>query len=505
MTSRCIGCALLGATLAATLAQTAARADDAGKTLVIKASSIVSASGDSIAGGGVVITDGKIVALGASVDIPSGATVREFAGAVISPGLIDANCAIDFETPQLGWRYAYESCSDPRHGRYGSARPATWPREHSVWSRMATFAAREHLHASADEACGPACSGVPTFSLRAPGMPADATAIGVLPFASWAEESAEVIPHLLVIDSINLLSKDFSRLAQSGVTTVYVAPDSASVIGARGAIVKTAGPLARRVVQRAAAVQAAVGRDPAARGRNNDLPPVYGPPPSPMTRRPTTRMGVDMVFRKAFYDARQAAAGKSLHGADAPPAEAVPVLNEILNGTIPIRIQARAQHDIFSALRLSAEFGLKPTLVELTEAYQAVAALKDAAAPVVFGPVFANARGWRRYSGEADDPRLSTPALLESNQLQFALTANDLRDEEGLARQAMFAVANGLSRKAALQAITRTPAEILGIQDRCGDLAVGLDADLVVWSSDPLSATSRPLLVLVNGQVAYAE
>ena len=125
----------------------------------------------------------------------------------------------------------------------------------------------------------------------------------------------------------------------------------------------------------------------AAASRTN-LPPSYGPSPTFHTRRPTTRMGVDWVFRKAFFDARRARAGQQPHGVDVPPKEALPVLQQVLDGEVPLRIHARMQNDIFSALRLAREFDLKFVFEEATEAYRCLPQLKAAGMPVIFGPVF---------------------------------------------------------------------------------------------------------------------
>ena len=54
-------------------------------------------------------------------------------------------------------------------------------------------------------------------------------------------------------------------------------------------------------------------------------------------------MGLVFVFRKAFYDAARQRDGLPLYGADTPSAEALPVLLDILEGRVPLRIQARLQ------------------------------------------------------------------------------------------------------------------------------------------------------------------
>jgi imidazolonepropionase-like amidohydrolase len=51
-----------------------------------------------------------------------------------------------------------------------------------------------------------------------------------------------------------------------------------------------------------------------------------------------------------------------------------------------------------------------------------------------------------------------------------------------------------------LRAITLTAAELAGIADRAGSIAVGKDADLVLWSGDPFAPASRPVRVWIRGE-----
>ncbi|MEW6251008.1 MAG: amidohydrolase family protein [Planctomycetota bacterium] len=446
----------------------AAPPDDQSEVLVIRAARVYTMTGDPIDQGMVRIRDGKIEAVGKDLAVPAGAKVIERRTGILTPGLIDACCVLNAEIPQMGVQPTY-----PRPPR-------------SLWLKLGEYAAR-HPSGEEEDDCDVKASELdPAF------------ASGLSPFVIWSEESSEVTPHRLVIDSVNLLSNDFARLLRGGVTTVYLSADSANVIGARGTIVKTAGALDQRVVRRADAVKVALGADPGRRGHANMLP--SGGAPTFYNRRPTTRMGVEWVFRKALYDARRSAAGGALHGADRPPEAALPVLLQMLAGEVPVRVQARMQHDIFTALRLAREFGLKFTLEEATEAYRALPQLKAAGVPVIFGPLYMDPAGWRQIAGEADRPRLNSPRQLAEAGLELALTAQELRDEEGLVRQGMLAARYGLSADAALRAITATPAKLLGLADQAGTLKPGTAADLVVWSDEPLAATSRPILVLIGGR-----
>ncbi len=540
------GLALLSALAPASVAE----------VIAVRAAKLLGADGT---GGAAVILieDGKIVSIGPDVQVPDGATVIEADGQrVVTAGLVDANCTLNFEIPQLAVRWSpyatkhdHEACEHADRVVVGAA-PDLWRERYltdaspivsntvrdresamasmydpsfenggdSLWDRHDQahrhgvsggqgadgfwwrLAEAVHIHAEAHAEGECLCGRPPAMLQQATAR--ESFALGVPTRQTWTEHAAEIVAHLGVIDSLNLLSSDFDRLVRSGVTTVFVAPDTASVIGMRGAIVKTAGKLDQRVVREHDAVLAAMGGDPSYRGRSNRLPPFYGPAPSVFTRRPTTRMGVDFVFRKAFYDAVRDGRGLPLSGADVPPTAALPVLRAILKHEVPLRIQARLSHDILSALRLSREFEFPFTLTEATEAYAVLPQLKAADVPVIYGPIFMTPRGWRGV-GEADDPRLDTPRRLHARQIPFALTASDLRDEEGLARQALFAVRYGLPRSAALRAVTETPAQMMGLADRLGRLTTGTDADLVIWNDDPFSATSRPVLVLIDGQVVY--
>ena len=56
----------------------------------------------------------------------------------------------------------------------------------------------------------------------------------------------------------------------------------------------------------------------------------------------------------------------------------------------------------------------------------------------------------------------------------------------------------------AWKAITINPATILGVDDRIGSLEVGKDADLVIWTADPMTTIGgQAYVTIVNGQIAF--
>ncbi|MBI5863711.1 MAG: amidohydrolase family protein [Planctomycetes bacterium] len=510
---------------------------DAGSVIAIKARLVCPVSGPAIERGVVLIEDGRVTAIGTDVAIPEGAKVIDAPDGVVTPGLIDACCVVDPEIEENGAyfrsRFSCPDCAElyRRHLKATNggatvghtlserdlcprcrAKAAAEAPAASLWREVAgkaaaaeflpadgTVSLRADEHEGHNHGGGDICAGICGGPNTAKDDASPFAAVITTPRTTWAEHSSEVVPHTLVVDSVNLLSSDFERLLRSGITTVYVAPDSASVIGARGAIVHTGGDLAKRIVRSADAVKATMGSDPSYRGRSNMMP--AGGYADMHTRRPTTRMGVDFVFRKAFYDADRWQNGIPLHGADTAPAAAFPVLQKVRAGEIPLRVQARMQHDIISALRLAHEFGLKITLDEGTEAYKCIPELKATGTAVIYGPLFMAPPGARDFVNEAENPLLTTPKLLSEAGIPFAITAQEMRDEESLIRQAMVAARYGLPAEIALKSVTLAAANLLRLPESFGVIKQGAEADLVVWSGDPLKADSRVRTVVIGGQV----
>lgn len=301
----------------------------------------------------------------------------------------------------------------------------------------------------------------------------------------YAEQQSEVVPELQVIDGVNLRHKAFKRLLERGVTTVHVDADPASVVGSQSCVVKTGG--SKRVVIEAGAIGATVGPDAWTRGWNRRP---FGAP-THMTRRPNTLMGAVWVFREAFFRAKHA-------GQDATPAQAV--MKEVMAGKRGLNFLARRRGEIEAALRLSREAGAPVILRQAQEVHHILDLVAEAKASVIFGPLQDLEASAQRSVLE---PRLDTPALLALSGIPFCLTSAGETGQDDLRGQALLAVRHGLESSVALDAVTAAPAAILGLEDRLGSLTKGFDADVVVWSGPPLAATTKPLAVMINGEVVF--
>jgi imidazolonepropionase-like amidohydrolase len=76
-------------------------------------------------------------------------------------------------------------------------------------------------------------------------------------------------------------------------------------------------------------------------------------------------------------------------------------------------------------------------------------------------------------------------------------------DQEKLFLQAAMAVRLGIDDEMALEGITINGARAFGIDDRVGSIEKGKDADLVVWTGNPLDVRSHVILTMINGKIFY--
>ena len=158
----------------------------------------------------------------------------------------------------------------------------------------------------------------------------------------------------------------------------------------------------------------------------------------------------------------------------------------VVEGRTPLLIRVSRAADIRQALALAREENVRLILEDAQEAWLVADEIAAAKVPVLIDPQDDLPRSFELLGA-----RLDNAARLQRAGVTIAIKGsrnfNSLRP---IRLNAGVAVAYGLSREEALRAITLNPARIWGIADRAGSLEVGKDADVVVWSGDPLEALS---------------
>lgn len=291
------------------------------------------------------------------------------------------------------------------------------------------------------------------------------------------------------IDAINPREQGFDDALGAGVTTVNVNPGSANPIGGQAVALKTYGRYVDEMVLRnPSGVKAALGENPKR---------VYGE----QKKTPATRLGVALVLRKAFAAARSYQS--RLEQSDGKPVDTDLVseaLLKVLDREIPWRQHCHRADDIATAIRLAEEFAYQLVLDHGTEAYLIADLVAEKQVPVLYGPMIVS-----RSKVEVRHRSPKAPGILDRAGVEVSIiTDHPVVPIDHLITQVALAVREGMDRDAALRAVTLNPAKVLGLEDRVGSLTVGKDADLALWSGDPLDLQSRVLRTWIDGVEVYA-
>jgi imidazolonepropionase-like amidohydrolase len=212
------------------------------------------------------------------------------------------------------------------------------------------------------------------------------------------------------------------------------------------------------------------------------------------------RAGALESLREAFQDAKDFGANRAAYDKAArrayvlsrPDLEA---LQPVLKGEMPVVVQVDRASDIEAALALAAEFKLKLVVSGGAEAWMVAGELAKARVPVILNPMRDLPEAFESLGARLDDA-----ALLQKGGVLIAFEVGDTHKSWNVKQYAGNAVANGLSWNDALAAITLNPARIYGLDKSVGTLEAGKDADLVVWSGDPLELTTFADAVFIRGK-----
>jgi imidazolonepropionase-like amidohydrolase len=292
------------------------------------------------------------------------------------------------------------------------------------------------------------------------------------------------------VDGIDPFDIGFDDALAGGVTSVVIKPGSGNPIGGQTVAVKTWGRTALDLVfAEEVSVKSALGENPKR---------VYGD----KKQTPSTRLGVAAIIREAFTKARNYAAQRDHARDEGKPFDVdltLETLAKVLDGQLYWDQHTHRADDIVTAIRLSKEFGYRLVVNHGTEGHLIADVLAEQDVPVILGPLFTT-----RSKVELRNRTLRSAGILARAGVKLAITTDHpVVPINFLVYQAALAVKDGLEPEAALRALTVNPASMLGLQDRVGSLKPGLDADVVVWSGDPLDVMNRALRVFVRGRVVY--
>lgn len=293
-------------------------------------------------------------------------------------------------------------------------------------------------------------------------------------------------PQLRAIDGIYPQDPTFREALEAGVTTVCTGPGSANVLGGQFAVIKTAGHRVDDMIVRPfAAMKCAFGENPKRcyKDKNN------------YSRMSTAAKLREALMKAQEYDAKKQAAGDD--PAKRPPLDVkLEALLPVLHGEVPLKAHAHRADDIFTAIRIAKEFGVRLTLEHVTEGHLIAEDLAKEDYPMAVGPSLTHASKF-----ELRNKTFTTPGILAKAGCRVSIiTDSPVIPQSYLPLCAALAVRAGMDPFDALRAITVRPAEHIGAADRVGSIECGKDADFVVMDGPWDAVSSGVKAVFVNGE-----
>lgn len=171
----------------------------------------------------------------------------------------------------------------------------------------------------------------------------------------------------------------------------------------------------------------------------------------------------------------------------------------MLRKEIPLKAHAHRADDILTAIRIAKEFDVDLTIDHGTEAHLIVDEIAASGFPVIVGTDLTS-----RSKLEVQNMNFKTNRILQEAGILFAVTTDHpVALIEYLPLCAGLAVRHGLPMEEGLKAVTINPARICRVEDRVGSLELGKDADVAVFSGNPLEVLTRTLYTIIDGEIVY--
>ncbi|UOG72907.1 amidohydrolase family protein [Hymenobacter tibetensis] len=330
-----------------------------------------------------------------------------------------------------------------------------------------------------------------------PGIIDEHSHIGII--GGVNEGTQAVTSEVRIGDVLDPEDVDLYRDLAGGVTASQLLHGSANPIGGQSQLIKLrwgAAPEGLKVAGADPFIKFALGENvkQSNAGEANVL------------RFPQSRMGVEQVFVDAFTRAREyekewAAYNKLGKGkqkkTEAPRRDLeLDALVEILNNKRFITCHSYVQSEINMLLNVADRLGFKVnTFTHILEGYKVADKMK------AHGAAASTFADWWGYKNEVRDAIPYNAAIMHDAGLVVAINSDDAEMSRRLNQEAAKTVKyGGLSEEEALKLVTINPAKMLHVDNKMGSIKEGKDADVVLWSTHPLSIYAHAERTFVDGR-----
>ncbi len=302
------------------------------------------------------------------------------------------------------------------------------------------------------------------------------------------EISDNLTPNLRALDSINSFDMSFKEALYSGITSAIISPGSSNPIAGKILAIKTYGHrIDDMIIKEPIAIKFSLGENSKSQGGYIDD-----------SKSCKTRMGVacairEMLFKSKVYLESRKKKDFDYNDYDDKYESLIP----LLNGEISAHFHAHRADDIFTAIRICKEFGIKCIIIHGTESYKIVDDLVKENIDILLGPLICD-----RSKPELINMNIESVCKISNSGIKTSITTDHPETPiQYLNISAGLAIANGMDRIDAIRSITINPAEICGIDNHVGSLDVGKDADILIFDKDPFIIGNKPKFVICSGKL----
>jgi imidazolonepropionase-like amidohydrolase len=329
--------------------------------------------------------------------------------------------------------------------------------------------------------------------------------------ASINEGGQSVTSEVRIADNLNPDDINIYRQLSGGVTSSHILHGSANTIGGQTQLIKLRWGANDDKLK----FEGSDGFIKFALGENVKRSSM----PMGNNRFPDTRMGVEQVLDDAFtrakdYEKAVAAAsaqpqatakGKKAATVTVDPFSTVrrdlelEALVEIMNKKRFITCHSYVQSEINAALKVGDRHGFTfNTFTHILDGYKVADKMK------AHGAAASTFSDWWNYKMEVVDAIPYNATIMSKVGLNVAINSDDAEMARRLNQEAAKSIKyGGMSEEDALKMVTLNPAKMLHVDNKVGSIKVGKDADLVLWSDNPLSIYAKAEKTMVDGIVYF--
>jgi imidazolonepropionase-like amidohydrolase len=317
------------------------------------------------------------------------------------------------------------------------------------------------------------------------------TEVGAVDVTNDSREQGDYKPHLQAATAVHPSTEHIPVARANGITTAMAAPQGGVIAGQASLMGLDGWTLEEMDIDPGAAM---IINYPTLRARRGFGGFFFGPP------RPFSEVKKEYDAKVAelnrWMDGGRQYAAAVAAGKGGEPNLALAAMARVVGRDMPVLLEANGERDIRNAVEWAEKQNIRFILTGGQEAWKVADMLAEKKVPVILGPTQAMPSG----PDEEYDEAYANPGKLYAAGVKIAFATFNSSDSRTLPYEAAMAVPYGLPHDAALEAVTKNAADMLGVSDKLGTIERGKLANLIVTDGDPLEIQTQVLDLFILGR-----